>query len=128
MVAGAGCLPWRVTGGDFAPSPQPMIRHRLARKVVAYRGMDPRVGGPPNLLSNLCSVGTNARAGSPVLSESTKAMAEPDLTSAAFPTLDDAQIADIVGCAAAKRRAYRDGETLVGIGETDFGFFIVLSG
>jgi thioredoxin reductase (NADPH) len=55
-------------------------------------------------------------------------MAEPDLQSAAFPTLDDAQIAEIGRCSSATRRTYRDGETLIGVGERDFSLFLVLAG
>jgi thioredoxin reductase (NADPH) len=55
-------------------------------------------------------------------------MAEPDLHSAAFPTLDDAQIAELGRCAGAVPKAYRDGETLVRVGERVFPLFVVLSG
>jgi thioredoxin reductase (NADPH) len=55
-------------------------------------------------------------------------MAEPDLQSAAFPTLDDTQIAELGRCAGAVPKTYREGETLIGVGERDFALFIVLSG
>jgi thioredoxin reductase (NADPH) len=55
-------------------------------------------------------------------------MAEYDLQSIAFPTLDEAQIAEIGGFAAAVPRWYRDGQTLVAVGERDFGLFLVKSG
>lgn len=55
-------------------------------------------------------------------------MAEPTLQSVAFPTLTNAQIADLARCAAAVPRRCTDGETLVRVGERDFPFFIVKSG
>lgn len=55
-------------------------------------------------------------------------MAEPDLQSAAFPTLDDEQIEALGQCSHAARRRLRDGETLIGAGERDFPVFVVLSG
>src|SRR5688500_2709238 len=55
-------------------------------------------------------------------------MAEPDLRSAAFPTLSDGQVEELARCASAVRRSCRDGEVLVGVGERDFGFFVVLEG
>jgi thioredoxin reductase (NADPH) len=55
-------------------------------------------------------------------------MAEPDLQSAAFPTLSDSQITELEQCSASTRRKFRDGETLVGVGERDFAFFVVLCG
>jgi thioredoxin reductase (NADPH) len=55
-------------------------------------------------------------------------MAEPNLHSVAFPTLDDAQVAELAQCASVARRTYHDGETLIGIGERDFALYLVLSG
>jgi thioredoxin reductase (NADPH) len=55
-------------------------------------------------------------------------MAEPDLQSIAFPRLDDAQLARLSGCTAAKPRFYADGETLFAVGERDMKFFVVKSG
>src|SRR5438876_4735760 len=55
-------------------------------------------------------------------------MAEPDLRSIAFPTLDEAQIAEIVRFAAAAPRRFRDGETLIAVGQRDFNFLLVQSG
>src|SRR5437868_6960692 len=54
-------------------------------------------------------------------------MAENDLMSAAFPTLNEAQIAQLSRLAGAPR-LYRDGETLFTVGDRDFKFFIVKSG
>jgi thioredoxin reductase (NADPH) len=55
-------------------------------------------------------------------------MAEHDLNSTAFPTLDDSQIAALGKCAAASGKSYRDGEVLFAVGQRDFGFFVVKSG
>src|SRR5438067_2295684 len=55
-------------------------------------------------------------------------MAEPDLRSIAFPTLDEAQIAEIVRFAAAAPRRFRDGETLIAVGQRDFNFLLGQSG
>src|SRR5262245_61859397 len=55
-------------------------------------------------------------------------MAEPKPQSVAFPALSDAQIAEIQECVAVRRRRCRDGETLIGVGESDFAVYIVLSG
>src|SRR5215211_3008092 len=55
-------------------------------------------------------------------------MPETDLQSAAFPTLDDAQMTLLSRCAALAPRRYRDGETLVAVGDRDFAFFVVRSG
>ena len=53
-------------------------------------------------------------------------MAEHDLQSIAFPTLDEAQIAELSRCLEATATSYRDGETLFAVGERDFKFFIVI--
>src|SRR5919198_6669107 len=55
-------------------------------------------------------------------------MSEPNLQSIAFPILDDAQIAELGQCTAAKLRSYKDGQTLVQVGQRDFHLFIVKSG
>jgi thioredoxin reductase (NADPH) len=55
-------------------------------------------------------------------------MAELTLETAAFPTLSDAQIAQLAECTGAARKTYRDGDVLVGIGESDFACYVVLSG
>jgi len=55
-------------------------------------------------------------------------MAEHDLHSTAFPTLDDSQIASLGKCAAASGKSYRDGEVLFAAGQRDFRFFVVKSG
>jgi thioredoxin reductase (NADPH) len=55
-------------------------------------------------------------------------MPENDLRSIAFPTLDEAQIAEIGRFAAGAPRSYRDGQTLFAVGERDFKFVLVKSG
>ena len=55
-------------------------------------------------------------------------MSEPNLQSIAFPILDDAQIAELGQCTAAEPRSYKDGQTLVQVGQRDFPLFIVKSG
>ena len=55
-------------------------------------------------------------------------MAEHDLLTVAFPTLDEDQITKLGLCAAATRKTYRDGHTLFEVGDRDFKFFIVASG
>src|SRR5688572_17988808 len=55
-------------------------------------------------------------------------MAEPNLQSVAFPTLDEEQVADLTRCTHAAPRSCRDGETLIAVGDRDFKFFIVESG
>jgi thioredoxin reductase (NADPH) len=55
-------------------------------------------------------------------------MAEQNLQSIAFPTLDEAQIARLRGCTAAVLRSYEDGQPLFNIGDRDFKFFVVESG
>src|SRR5258708_29960052 len=57
-----------------------------------------------------------------------RGMAEHDLLSIAFPTLDEAQIARLSGCTAAVRRSYEDGQTLFAVGDRDMKFFVVTSG
>ncbi len=56
------------------------------------------------------------------------AMAEHTLHSIAFPVLDEAQIAQAANCTTLTPKHYRDGETLVAIGDREFKFFIVTSG
>jgi len=55
-------------------------------------------------------------------------MAEHDLQSIAFPTLDEAQIAELSRCTTATAKSYRDGETLFAVAESDFKFHIIKSG
>jgi thioredoxin reductase (NADPH) len=55
-------------------------------------------------------------------------MAERDLQSIAFPTLDEAQIARLSGCTAAVSRSFQDGQKLFAVGDRDFKFFVVKSG
>src|SRR5438552_15253677 len=55
-------------------------------------------------------------------------MAEHDLQSIAFPTLDEEQIARLNNCTAAVLRSYQDGQTLFAVGDRDFKFFVVKSG
>jgi thioredoxin reductase (NADPH) len=55
-------------------------------------------------------------------------MAEHDLRSIAFPTLDEAQIARLSGCTAAVSRSFQDRQTLFAVGDRDFKFFVVKSG
>jgi thioredoxin reductase (NADPH) len=55
-------------------------------------------------------------------------MAEYDLHSIAFPTLDEAQVARLSACTAAVPRSYEDGQTLFDVGERDLKFFVVKSG
>jgi thioredoxin reductase (NADPH) len=55
-------------------------------------------------------------------------MAEHNLHSIAFPTLDEATIAELVRCTTATPKLYRDGRTLFAVGDRDFKFFIVKSG
>jgi thioredoxin reductase (NADPH) len=55
-------------------------------------------------------------------------MAEHDLQSVAFPTLDDAQIARLSGCTAAVPRSFTDGQTLFAVGDRNPKFFVVKAG
>jgi thioredoxin reductase (NADPH) len=55
-------------------------------------------------------------------------MVEHSLQSAAFPILDEAQIAQLASCTTVVPKSYRDGETLIAVGERDLKFFIVKSG
>ncbi len=55
-------------------------------------------------------------------------MAEHDLQSIAFPTLDEVQIARLSGCTAAVAKSFQDGETLFAVGDRDMKFFVVKSG
>ena len=55
-------------------------------------------------------------------------MAEHDLRSLAFPTLDDAQIAELGRCTSAMSRTYRDGDVLFAAGEHNFKFHVIKSG
>jgi thioredoxin reductase (NADPH) len=55
-------------------------------------------------------------------------MAEYDLISVAFPTLDADQVATLGRCAAAALKTYRDGETLFQVGDREFKFFVVKAG
>src|SRR6266849_6974384 len=55
-------------------------------------------------------------------------MAELDLQSIAFPTLDEAQITRLSACTTAMPRSYEDGQTLFAVGDRDSKFFVVKSG
>jgi thioredoxin reductase (NADPH) len=55
-------------------------------------------------------------------------MAEHDLWSIAFPTLDEAQITRLSACTAAVPRSYEDGQALFAVGARDQKFFVVKSG
>src|SRR5437016_6225336 len=55
-------------------------------------------------------------------------MAEHDLQSIAFPTLDEAQVTRLSSCTAAVSRSFQDGEELFAVGERDIKFFVVKSG
>src|SRR5215216_5961963 len=55
-------------------------------------------------------------------------MAEHNLQSVAFPTLDDSQISEVARCTSATPKLYRDGQTLFAVGDRDFKFFIIRSG
>jgi thioredoxin reductase (NADPH) len=55
-------------------------------------------------------------------------MAEHTLQSIAYPILDEAQIAQAANCTTLAPKRYRDGETLIAIGDRAFKFFIVKSG
>ena len=55
-------------------------------------------------------------------------MVRSDLNAAAFPELDDAQMAAIGDCAGASLERYAAGQRLIGVGARGFKFFIVKSG
>ena len=55
-------------------------------------------------------------------------MAEHDLQSIAFPTLDEAQMTRLSGCTAAKARSFQDGQTLFAVSDRNMKFFVVKSG
>lgn len=55
-------------------------------------------------------------------------MAEHTLQSTAFPTLDDSQVSEFERCTKAAKKVYRDGQTLISMGDRDFKFYIVKSG
>src|SRR5258708_12557078 len=55
-------------------------------------------------------------------------MAEHSLKSVAFPKLDDSQIAELGRCTTAAPKSYKDGETLIKVGQRNFSFFVVKSG
>jgi thioredoxin reductase (NADPH) len=55
-------------------------------------------------------------------------MAEHDLHSIAFPTLDEVQIGELSRCTSANPKVYRDGETLFAVGERNFKFHVIKSG
>jgi thioredoxin reductase (NADPH) len=55
-------------------------------------------------------------------------MAEHELQSVAFPTLDDSQLAQLERCTAAASKTYRDGQTLFTVGQQDIKFFVIKSG
>src|SRR4051794_12773727 len=55
-------------------------------------------------------------------------MTEQDLESAAFPRLDDSEMAALAQCGGATLKRYRDGEVLIHAGDRDFKFFVIKSG
>jgi thioredoxin reductase (NADPH) len=55
-------------------------------------------------------------------------MAEHNLQSIAFPTLDGAQVTRLSGCAAAVCRSFKDGQALFSAGDRDLKFYVVKSG
>src|SRR5665213_3230123 len=55
-------------------------------------------------------------------------MTEHGLQDAAFPILDEGQIASLGKCAGGTLKKYRAGQTLFQIGERDFKFFVIKSG
>jgi thioredoxin reductase (NADPH) len=55
-------------------------------------------------------------------------MAEHTLQSTAFPTLDDSQVSEFERCTKAVKKVYRNGHTLISMGDRDFKFYIVKSG
>lgn len=55
-------------------------------------------------------------------------MAEQDLQSIAFPTLNETQISKLSQCLEVKTKVYRDGDVLFGVGDRDFKFHIIKEG
>lgn len=55
-------------------------------------------------------------------------MVKHNLHEAAFPKLNDAQIAALERCAGAALRQYKAGQKLIEVGDRDFKFFIIKSG
>ena len=55
-------------------------------------------------------------------------MAEHDLHSIAFPTLNAIQIAKLGQCLEVRTKVYRDGDILFGVGDRDFKFHIIKEG
>ncbi|MDF2459830.1 MAG: thioredoxin reductase [Nitrospira sp.] len=55
-------------------------------------------------------------------------MAEHDLQSVAFPTLNEVQITKLSQCLEVATKAYRDGETLFAVGDRNFQFHIIKTG
>jgi thioredoxin reductase (NADPH) len=55
-------------------------------------------------------------------------MADHDLQSVAFPTLDGDQIAQLSRCTATTMQSYRNGDTLFAVGQRDFKFHVIKSG
>ncbi len=55
-------------------------------------------------------------------------MAEHDLQTVAFPTLDEAQVATLGSCAGTSLTKYRAGQALFRCGDRDAKFFIIKSG
>src|SRR5690349_7623886 len=55
-------------------------------------------------------------------------MAEPTFQSVAFPTLDEAQVAEIVRFTDGPPRRYKEGETVFATGVRDYKFLLIMSG
>jgi thioredoxin reductase (NADPH) len=55
-------------------------------------------------------------------------MAEHELLSVAFPTLDDQLLAELEDCAGAARKSYSDGQYLFRVGQQDHNFYVIKSG
>jgi thioredoxin reductase (NADPH) len=55
-------------------------------------------------------------------------MAEYDLHAVAFPTLNEAQVAELERCAGGSLKRFQDGQTLFHVHDRDFKFFVVKSG
>src|SRR5438477_9780865 len=70
--------------------------------------------------------GSSARVQEPLAGGSP--MVTHELSEVAFPTLDEAQIAEIERCADASLEHHEDGEVLIEVGDRDFKFFLVKSG